>query len=91
MEIAVSDPDHDCRRQAAGALGSLLRGSRNREVAELLASIGRNHDEANDIRAFAYTASLDVIGVPRSAQPNPTRLTVGPDELRTLGDYLRDL
>jgi hypothetical protein len=91
LEIALSDPDRDCRRQAAGALGALFRGSRNREVTGLLASMARNQDEADDVRAFAYTATLDVIGIPRSAQPNPTQLTVGPDDLRTLGGYLRDL
>lgn len=91
MEIAVADPDQDCRRQAAGALGSLFRGSRNAEIADLLVGIARNEDEANDVRAFAYTATLDVIGIARSVQPNPTRLTVGSEELRALRDQLRDL
>jgi len=91
VEIALTDPDEDCRRQAAGALGSLFRGTQNKDVLAVLVSIVRDSNKEKDLRSFSYTSALDVIGVARSIQPNPMRLTVGPDELAALDDYLKAL
>jgi hypothetical protein len=90
-EILVSDPDRDCRRQAAGALGSLFRGKRDREVLTLLVEIAKNEREEMDVRAFAYAAALDVLGVSRAIQPNPVNLRLGADELLALDEYLRSV
>ncbi len=89
VDIALSDADRECRRQAAGALGSLFRGTKNAETLHCLASIAARVEELPDVRAFAYTAALDVLGVPRSAQPVPTRLIVGEEELSALKRLLR--
>lgn len=90
-EILLTDSDRDCRRQAVGALGSLFRGKQDRDVLEILVGTARNTREEMDVRAFAYTAALDVIGVSRAIQPNPVGLEVGADELLALDEYLKAL
>jgi hypothetical protein len=87
-EIAVQDADSDCRRCAAAALGSLFRGTNNPDVLKTLVSIARNPNEEQHVRAFAYTGSLDVLGVSREIQPNAYGLSVGRDELAALDEYL---
>jgi HEAT repeats len=91
QEILSTDPDRDCRRQAAGALGSLFRGTQTRDVLEMLVGAARNPHEEMDVRAFAYTAALDVVGVSRAIQLNPIGLQLGPDELLALDEYLKTL
>jgi len=91
IEILLTDENEDCRRQAAGALGSLFRGKRERRVLDPLVRMVKNAREARDVRAFAYTGALDVIGVPRNMQPSALRLEVGPDELLALDEYLKAL
>lgn len=90
-EILTSDEDHDCRRQAAGALGSLFRGTRDKRVLEALVTTVKNTAEPMDLRGSAYASALDVIGVSRAIQPNPVSLQVGRDELLALDDYLKAL
>lgn len=90
-EILFTDPDQDCRRQAVGALGSLFRGKQDRDVLEVLVRTAKNASEEMDVRAFAYTSALDVIGVSRAIQPNPVGLQLGPDELLALNEYLKPL
>ena len=90
-EIVFTDPDRDCRRQAVGALGSLFRGKQDREVLDLLVRTVNNASEEMDVRAFAYTAALDVIGVSRAIQPNPVGLELGSGELLALDEYLKAL
>lgn len=90
-DILLTDPDSDCRRQAAGALGSLFRGQQRRDVLDLLASVVKNSLEDHSVRIFAYTGALDVIGVSRALQPNPGSLEVGPNELLALDDYLKTI
>jgi len=91
LEMLVSDEDRDCRRQAAAALGSLLRGQRSEHVLDALVRTARNTEESMDVRAFAYSSALDVIGVSRAIQPNPVGLHVSPDELLALDEYLKGL
>jgi hypothetical protein len=91
LEILFTDDDRECRVQAAGALGSLFRGKGDRHVLDALVGTARNPREPGDVRAFAYTAALDVIGVSRTIQPNPLGLNVGPDELLALDEYLKVL
>jgi len=91
IEILFTDRDEDCRRQAAGALGSLHRGKRDRRVLDALVRAVNNGQETPDVRAFAYTAALNVIGVPRHMQPSALRLEVGRDELLALDEYLKAL
>lgn len=88
-EIALNDPDRECRRQAAGALGSLSRGTLDRDTIGLLVKKAKDRTEQMDVRAFAYTAALDVLGVSRAMQPNPIGLKLGPNELLALDDYLK--
>lgn len=89
LEILYRDPDHDCRRQAAGALGSLFRGKKDAPVLDALTRTAKSSDEQMDLRAAAYASVLDVIGVPRAIQPNPVGLEVGPDEMLALDGYLK--
>ena len=60
-------------------------------MLDLLVRIARNASEDIDVRAFAYTAALDVIGVSRAMQPNPVNLELGADELLALEEYLKSL
>lgn len=90
-EILFTDTDQDCRRQAAGALGSLFRGRQDTDVLEVLVRTAKNAREEMDVRAFAYTSALDVIGVSRAIQPNPVGLQLGRDELLALNEYLKPL
>lgn len=90
-EILFTDPDRDCRRKAVGVFGSLFRGKQDRDVLDLLVRTAKNAREEMDIRAFAYTAALDVIGASRAIQPNPVGLQLGPDEWLALDEYLKAL
>jgi hypothetical protein len=76
IEIALHDPDSDCRRIAAGALGSLFRGTNDVHVADILARIALKEHEEELVRFSAYIGLLDVLGQPRSAQPDPVSLTL---------------
>ena len=90
-EILFGDEDHDCRRQAAGALGSLFRGKRDKHVLDALVRTAKNTAEPMDLRASAYASALDVIGVSRTIQPNPAGLNIGPNEMLALDEYLKAL
>lgn len=83
-----TDPDRDCRCQAAGAIGSVSRARTSPHVIEVLASVVRDSSEHSDVRAFAFTAFLDVAGVPRSEQPNPVDLVIGSEQLKWLDAVL---
>lgn len=74
IEILLHDEDVDCRRQAAGALGSLFRQKKDSSIAKHLLAVIRNDTENEGVRAFAYTALLDVMGVPRDKQPSAVGL-----------------
>ena len=75
------DEDQDCRRQAAGALGSLFKCAGDQQVINALARVCLNEEEFDDVRAFAYTAVLSVKCVPFSDQPNPVGFQLGSREL----------
>lgn len=79
VEILLGDPDRDCRRQAAGALGSLFRNTKDRDTSRTLADVVLNEGEERDVRAFAYTAFLDVLAVPRPHQPNAVGMDLASD------------
>jgi hypothetical protein len=91
MTMATQDVDADCRRAAATGLGSLMRGTRDKSIAALLAGIVANRDEESEVRSFAYAAFLDLLGVPVKEQPNPLRLQIGNNELSQLERHLRSL
>jgi HEAT repeat protein len=76
VDILKHDPDQDCRRQAAGALGSLHRGAQDKLLAKTLAIVIMDQDEKDDVRRFAYTALLDVLGIARELQPNPLSMAI---------------
>jgi HEAT repeat protein len=76
LHILFHDPDRDCRRQAAGALGSLHRGVKDKRIAKVLGDVVKNERECDDVRKFAYTALLDVLGIERPLQPNPVAMTM---------------
>ena len=75
-EILLHDNDADCRRQAAGALGSLKRSSSDLQTLKLLREVAGDDQQPADLRAFVYTASLGVLGLPRNEQPSPFKLVV---------------
>ena len=89
IEILSTDEHEDGRRQAAGALGALHRDKRDRLVLDALAPTVNDNQEAADVRSFAYTAALDVIGVPREMRPSAMRWEVGKDELIALDEFLK--
>jgi hypothetical protein len=91
IDILMTDEDEDCRGQAAGALGSLFRDTRDNRTMHVLSSVVQDPDQRDDLRSFAYTAFLDVVGIPRANQPNPVNLVVGPQELRTVGMHLKTI
>jgi hypothetical protein len=82
MDIMLRlDEDQDCRRQAAGAFGSLFRCTNNAGVIDALARVCLNEEEMDDVQAFAYNAILNIACVPLPRQPNPIGLRLGPVEL----------
>ena len=91
LEAVHYDPDDDCRRGAASALGSLFKGSRDQGVMLALREVCGKESEAQHIRAFAYTSFLSIWGVPVQQQPNPVNLKVGHAELENMDRYLRDV
>ncbi|MGH9863458.1 MAG: HEAT repeat domain-containing protein [Candidatus Acidiferrales bacterium] len=76
VDILKHDQDSDCRRQAAGALGSLHRGVRDKGLAKTLANVVLDQAERDDVRVSAYTALLDILGIERTLQPNPLSIAV---------------
>ena len=88
-DIASSDPDDDCRRQAAAALGSLFAGTRNIDTLRFLESIVTQSEEEEDVRESAYTGALNVLGIPYFEQPKLLRL--GEEELAALKKQLASL
>lgn len=91
LEILSVDPDDDCRRQAAVALGSLFRGRRERHVLDVLVGIAKNSNEPMDLRASSYVSGLSMIGVSRDFQPSPVGMEIGPNELLALDEYLKSV
>jgi len=88
LRAVGSDADGECRRTAAGSLGSLFRMTHRRDVLEALAAACRKPEEEPDVRAFAFCAILDVVGKPKKDQPSPTNLRIGPQHLREVSAYL---
>src|ERR1043165_2719346 len=70
-EILRFDRDELCRGRAASALGSLRRNSNDAELMGLFASIASDDSEQEHVRISSYKALLNVMGVPRSQQPDP--------------------
>lgn len=77
LDILFRDPDRDCRRAAAAAFGCLHRGTNDKRIAGALAVVVRNKNEEDDVRIFAYTALLNVLGIPRNLQPDPLSMALG--------------
>lgn len=88
IRVLKQDPDRDCRRVAAAALGSLFRGSRRPEVVRSLVEVCEDFAEFADVRAFAYTGVLDLLGVPRPQQPSAFNLILTPEHLSKLREML---
>ncbi len=83
------DEDQDCRRQAAGAFGTLFRNSKNKDVIQALGRVCQNLEEEDDVRAFAYASLLTVAGIPRQAQPNPVGLRLGETDVKRVNELIR--
>jgi hypothetical protein len=82
------DDDSDCRRQAAGAFGTLFKNSRNKEVIRALGRVCCDPREENDVRAFAFVSLLTVAAVPRQGQPNPVGFRLGDNELKRVQELV---
>jgi hypothetical protein len=89
LQALDQDPDGGCRRAAAGALGSLFKGTRRRVAMKGLAQACRKPGEERHVQAFAYVAFLDVLGVPKGDQPSPLNLEIGARELSEMSAFLR--
>lgn len=76
IEILLHDSDNDCRRQAAGALGSLFCGGRDLKIAKVLAGVVTDPAEEDGVRHFAYAGLLDVLGVEMHYQPDPVSMSL---------------
>jgi len=70
VEMVLNDPDVDCRRNAASALGSLFRSSNDSKILEILANVVLDPAQEDQVRCSAYAALLDVLGVPKQHQPD---------------------
>ncbi len=55
---------------------------------EMLAHVCLKPDEEKVVKAFAYVAFLDVIGMPKREQPSPFKIEVGEHELNQISEYL---
>jgi hypothetical protein len=90
-EIKELLEDDDCRNQAAGALGALFRASSNRDILRALFEVIKDGFQRSDLRAFAYVAFLDVLGVPRPQQPSPMNLKIGDADVENARKHLMRL
>lgn len=88
VQALESDPDSDCRRAAASALGSFFRATERKDVLYILARTCMKPEESSDVRASAYVAFLDVAGVPKPQQPSPVGLDIGPHEMNQVAARL---
>ena len=64
LAMLTRDPDDDCRRVAAAALGSLFQNSRDRRILAALGQVTLN-DPEEYVRSSAYKALQIVNGVSR--------------------------
>ncbi len=87
LAMLAGDPDEDCRRVAAGALGNLCQNTKDRRVLQALAKAALN-DSDEDVRSSAYEALLIVNGVPRKEHlrllTSDKNLQVDPDRVKTI-------
>ncbi|HEX4205745.1 MAG TPA: HEAT repeat domain-containing protein, partial [Ktedonobacteraceae bacterium] len=68
INMLQDDPDEECREQAAGGLGSLMKNTGDRESLHVLAQVVRNEQEGNLIRALAYSSMRAIVHDDRKEQ-----------------------
>lgn len=88
VEILRHDTEVDSRRTAAAGLGSFFKGTHDQNIMRILFDVVTDDSEEDEVRAFAYTGFLDVVGVPVQDQPSALTLKLGPSELETLRRYM---
>jgi hypothetical protein len=74
LRMARADPDADVRRLAASCVGTLYKATRSPDALRLLLDVISNEDENGYVRDAAYSAILDILGVPRADLPSADRL-----------------
>lgn len=68
-KLLLNDSDEDVRGLGAACMGSLKRGANDKEALRTLLKVFKNKKEHWLVRSSAYSAILDIIGVPRQEQP----------------------
>lgn len=89
VEVLLSDPDDECRRIAAGALGTLFRGTGDELILSSLAKSALNLDEAGHVRKWAYKSFLEAAGLLPPEQRFAVPEDLGPWNTRLLEDAVR--
>lgn len=74
LRMATEDPDEDVRRLAAACVGSLFRGSRSPDALRVLLGIIAEKHENAFIHDSAYSAILEILGVPVEKLPSADKL-----------------
>ena len=87
-KMLLSDDDEDCRRQAAGSMGSLFKCTSDRKAMARLARVCFNRAESADVKAFAYKSILNIMCVPLKDQPKLQDSILSPAELAQIEDLL---
>lgn len=91
--VAHPQPDYpnnaDCRRNAAAALGSLYRGTKNSQIERELAATVVDKCEPLHVRNSAFNGILDVEGVPRSEQPDQVDISLENIDVQLAESILR--
>lgn len=73
IRMMHEDPDDDNRSLAIACLGSLDRATHNPDTLRLLLEVFLNGAQDKYIRRSAYSAILNVVGVPRDQRPPSAR------------------
>ena len=73
LRFLRDDEDEDNRSLAATSLGVLFEGTRDDDRLRQLAPAVRNEEEDAMVRQSAYTAMLQILGVPADERPPSTR------------------
>lgn len=67
--LLLNDPDAEVRGLSATCIGSLKRETKDKEALSILLNTLKNKKEHWLVRSSAYSAILDILGIPRRQQP----------------------
>jgi len=73
IKFLLKDEDDLNRGLGASCLGSIYRGTKNKDILNLLMGVFEDKNEDWVVRDSAYASILDVIGIPWKKQPPATK------------------